>query len=313
MNHAPIIIAGFGRSGTTWLSDIISKALGGLILFEPLHPGVYAESREFCYSVSLDSSKSIITHLNEATSKVPFNNNWLLRNHLNTPLQENSQSFVEYIWKNTDVIGFKTIRSNHLLDELSKTISGRVLYIYRHPLAVLMSILNRKRFWDEYGWEWHNQHFFERALRHPLWSSKQTKVLKGLRSSVLADHEMTILMMWSISFILALDEVRKCDGVLISYEDLYLNPYQEAQEILSHLGIEKAKLHPSYFFTPSLTTMNTIHNRKELLNSGREILDELFWKKKLNDSKTKEYFSLIKEILSLDNHAFELAQKKQYV
>lgn len=313
MNQAPIIIAGFGRSGTTWLSDIISKAIGGLILFEPFHPGVYAESEDLCYSTSLDSLEGLLKHITEKSTHAPSKNKWLLRNHLNTPLQENSQSFVEYIWNNAEVLGFKTIRANHLLGELSKAINGQVVYIYRHPLAVLMSTVNRKRFWDEYGWEWHNQYFFERALYHPYWTNSQTKELRRFRTSVISDKKMTILLMWSMSFIISLKEVEKSNGIIISYEDLYIDPYKETMVILERIGYVGPKLHPSYFFTPSLTTMNTIHNRKELLNSGVDFLDELFWKNKLNDQKTKQYLSFINEVLSLDKNVLELAKDKRYV
>ena len=299
MNQAPIIIAGFGRSGTTWLSDVISKALGGLILFEPFHPGVYPESKNLCYASSVLAPEDLLRHLTKTTSQAPSNNNWLLRNHLNTPLEENSQSFVKYIWDNTDILGLKTIRLNHMLATLSKAINGYVVYIYRHPLAVLTSLLNRKRFWEEYGWDWHEQYFFERALGHTSWTKDQMAELTRVRSSEFLDQEMTILLMWSISFIISLREVDRCDGVVVSYEDLYLDPYNKATDILSHIGFDGVKLHPSYFFTPSLTTLNTIHNRKELLNSGIGFLDELFWKNKLSEQKTKQYLAFIKDVLSI--------------
>lgn len=313
MRQSPIIIAGFGRSGTTWLSDIISKALGGLILFEPFHPGVYKESKTFCYTSSVSSDKGLFEHLTQSLSQAPQKNNWLLRNHLNTPLQDNSQAFVEYIWDNTEVLGFKTIRSNHTLDELTSSIDGKAIYIHRHPFAVLASIMNRKNFWEEYGWAWHEKFFFKRTLEHPMWSKNQVDTLSQIYSEIKSNKEETILLMWSISLIISLQEIDKCDGALVSYEDLYLDPYKEAKRILRDLGHEKAALHPSYFFTPSLTTMNTIHNRKDLLNTGRGFLDDLFWKTKLDSNKIKRYLTLVKEVLTVDNRTLELAHKNLYI
>ena len=312
MKQSPIIIAGFGRSGTTWLSDILSKALGGLILFEPFHPGVYDGSEDFCYASSFSKQKAIENHLNQCLSEAPKKNNWLLRNHLNTPLKENSQAFVDYIWANTEVLGFKSIRSNHCLAELASSIEGKVLYIHRHPLAVFTSILNRKNFWEEYGWEWHQSFFFKRALEHPLWSSSQLDKLKKIYSKARSNKEKTILIMWSISLIISLREIDKCDGLLVSYESLYLDPYEETQRILLELGHNHTSLHPSYFFTPSLTTMNTIHNRKDLFNSVRGYLDELFWGNKIDKDLTYQYQELLKEVLSVDGKALELAQKNLY-
>lgn len=312
MKQSPIIIAGFGRSGTTWLSDILSKALGGLILFEPFHPGVYDESEVFCYASSFSKQKKVGDHLKRCLTEPPQKNNWLLRNHLNTPLVENSQAFVEYIWDNTEVLGFKSIRSNHCLAELASSIKGKVIYIYRHPLAVLSSILNRKNFWEEYGWEWHESFFFKRTFEHPLWSKYQLDTLKKIYSNVKSNKEKTILMMWSISLIISLREIDKCDGILLSYESLYLDPYEETKRILINLGHNHTSLHPSYFFTPSLTTMNTIHNRKDLFNSGREYLDELFWSSKVDKYLTYQYQDLVKEVLSVDDKALGLAQKNLY-
>ncbi len=313
MKQSPIIIAGFGRSGTTWLSDIISKALGGLILFEPFHPGVYANSKTYCYSSSLPPGRDLLEHLTQSLTKAPQKNYWLLRNHLNTPLQDNSQAFVEYIWGNTEVLGFKTIRSNHTLAELSSSIEGKTIYIHRHPFAVLASIMNRKNFWEEYGWAWHQKFFFSRTFEHPMWSKSQVDTLRRVYTEVQSNREETILVMWSISLIISLQEIDKYDGVLVSYEDLYLDPYKEAKRILDDLGHGQAALHPSYFFTPSLTTMNTIHNRKDLLNTGRGFLDDLFWKTKLDNHKIKRYLFLVKEVLTVDDRAFELAHKNLYI
>ena len=59
--------------------------------------------------------------------------------------------------------------------------------------------------------------------------------------------------------------------------------------------------------------MNTIHNRKDLLNTGRGFLDDLFWKTKLDNHKIKRYLFLVKEVLTVDDRAFELAHKNLYI
>ncbi len=311
MNNAPIIIAGFGRSGTTWLSDIISKVLGGLILFEPFHPCVYKDSRSFCYSSQLSDRDDVLQHLDRCSSQQP-NNLWLLRNHLNTPLEENTQSFVSYIWDNTDIIGFKTIRSNHVLSELSASLEGNVIYIYRHPLAVLTSITNRKRFWKEYGWDHHQEYFFERVLIQRNFTIEQLSHFRELKQKAESKEEV-ILLMWSLSFIISLKEVKKCKGYLVAYEDLYMDPYNITARVMRELNHPTEKMHPSYFFTPSLTTMNTIHSRKELIGTDKAPLHELFWKDKLEPAHVDRYLSLIRSVLLTNQHAHKLATQNDYI
>ena len=113
-----IIIGGFGRSGTTWLSDIVSKCLGGLILFEPFHPGVYDVSDKVIYAGNIDDN-SLRSHLDEIRASHPTNP-WILRNHLNSPIEKHSASFIKYVWSNSKILGYKTIRGNHCLYQLSQ-------------------------------------------------------------------------------------------------------------------------------------------------------------------------------------------------
>ena len=151
-----IIILGFGRSGTPWLSDIISKTLGGLILFEPLHPKVLSNSKEIAYSKINEDKQSLqlIKHLNNVLE----NNNrsdWLLRNHIPYKIEEMGQDYFNLIWDYCRIIGFKSIRANHMIEWIYHNISKDIIFVTRHPSAVIASILRREKnghkFW-EFGW-----------------------------------------------------------------------------------------------------------------------------------------------------------------
>ncbi len=51
-NHdagSTILVAGTGRSGTTWLADIISEQFKSRLMFEPFHPVLVPEYAEFNY------------------------------------------------------------------------------------------------------------------------------------------------------------------------------------------------------------------------------------------------------------------------
>ena len=47
MNNSPIIIAGSGRSGTTWVLDAIAGSNRLRTVFEPLHPAGVPEAKAF--------------------------------------------------------------------------------------------------------------------------------------------------------------------------------------------------------------------------------------------------------------------------
>ncbi len=78
--NRPTIILGLGRSGTTWLSDIISKYSGGMVLFELMHPGTYPASHHILYKDNI-ATVDAIDHIAGVLNK-DIRSPWLLRNHL---------------------------------------------------------------------------------------------------------------------------------------------------------------------------------------------------------------------------------------
>ena len=54
---APIIIAGSGRSGTTWVQDVLAIANDRDTVFEPLHPAGAKKARPFSYKYHDPSEK----------------------------------------------------------------------------------------------------------------------------------------------------------------------------------------------------------------------------------------------------------------
>lgn len=312
MQEETIIIAGFGRSGTTWLSDILSKALGGLILFEPFHPCVFSKAQEYCYDPNLQNTRVIEEHLGKCYGVTP-ENLWLLRNHLPSDPDLITSSYVNYIWKNANILGFKTLRLNHCLNNLNRITKSKSIYIIRNPFAVLCSINNRPNFWKEFGWEWHKKTFFKRALSSSHFNDeKRSKLLHLLKG--LASEDEYVILMWCISIIIGLNEVLLSHGHIVCYEDLYLDPYYEINKILSFLDCEKkSSLHPSYFFTPSMTSLSTIHHGSEMENFSKSHLDDFFWKNKLESRLVEKMNYIINNCLSENNAAMQFVQQYGYL
>lgn len=288
----PIIIAGFGRSGTTWLSDIISKALGGLILFEPYHPLVCDTAEDFLYSNKEILSVGIKTHWKEVISG-SCSNRWLIRNHLRSPIDIVPDSYVQNIWNKSPIIGFKATRTNHLLGVTKRVFAhGALLFIIRHPLAVLASINNRPRFWKDFGWPKHYQKFI-----HELREMEYKEVRYWLlQEKKLRTTNEQMIFMWLVSQEIALAQVKSVSGFVICYEDLYQKPFEETKAILSHLGYGNRTIHPSYLFEPSLTTHRTFHNSSTRTLDSYKRLPRIFWESTIEEKEEKNLLELLKTL-----------------
>ena len=306
--RSPIIISGFGRSGTTWISDILSKSLGGLILFEPFHPCVFQKAEKYCYHTQLENINEVYNFIDQCFEFTP-NNPWLLRNHLPYPIENSSESYLEYIWINSKKIGFKTIRMNHAVGQLAKHFNAKVIYIYRHPFSVIVSIKKRKNFWNEFNWSWHYSTFLKRTVIEKNFGFEVINRIKKVIEKV-SSLEEQIFLMWYISLSLSLNDLKNCQSLVVRYEDIYLNPYSELFRILTFLNEDKATVHPSYFFTPSMTSLTTLHPTYNLNNLDEGKLDEVFWKNKLNNTKTKLLNTLKKELGTIFPNVEKVIKRK---
>lgn len=283
-----ILIFGFGRSGTSWVSDIISRYLGQLILFEPCHPGVFNRAREYSYKeIDITDSGHLFNHLQSCLNK-ELRNRWLLRNYLSDPLEKSADEFIEQIWENCEIAGFKSIRLNQSLLALANHFNARVIYIIRHPYAVTASTIKRANFWNEFGFEMHWQAFNDRLKEGSLILPEESSEINNLRTHCNSYCEK-LSYMWGVSQVQVMRQLRKLRTEAIFYEDIYLNPFKAVEDILLNLGYPKPiRLHPSYLFTPSMTTHRTIHE----LRSGKDLLStdfpEFFWTEVLSEEQLRE-------------------------
>ncbi len=259
MSDRPIAILGFGRSGTTWLSDIVSKILGGLILFEPLHPQVCDFAAEVCYapsSIAL-ANKNLLDHWRRALGG-EIRQRWLLRNHLLSPLEDVSAGFVDMVWEQCQVIGFKEIRANFMIAALIEQLNARVVYILRHPCAVLASIRRRRNFWNEFGWERHWAMFCQRIVfgwpEAPVRLATQRQVIENARTPL---EQQAV--MWGVSALLAAAQLDRFGLPVFRYEDFYRQPFETTRRLLAYLGCGSQPIHPAHLFVPSMTTLRTLH------------------------------------------------------
>ena len=290
----PVTVLGFGRSGTTWLADIISKILGGLILFEPLHPSVTDRSRQMSYrrTFSAEENTWLEGYIDEILSK-RREKLWLMRNHVPVPIDQIDHDFYEYLWENCNVVGFKDIRMNYAVPWLAERDISRLVYIVRDPRAVVASILNRPNFW-EFGWPGTYDLMVGNLLDDPTMADHPIQEHAEMIRSVDEDFER-IAMLWTLSHRMALSDCIEWGVPIISYEDLYANPFETIEKLVECCDLPKRPLHPSYIFSPSLTTKRTFHGIYSIDKRVNEREFSFFW----NQTLSTEQCARIEEIMTV--------------
>lgn len=252
------IILGFGRSGTTWLADVVSKLLGKLILFEPLHPSVTERSEQLSYRRLTSHVDTMwLTQYLEAVLGKRHMKPWLMRNHVPVTIDKIDPDFLDYLWRECDIGGFKEIRMNFQIPWLVQQKVGSILFVIRDPRAVVASILNRPNFW-EFGWPRTFELCVSQILDDPAFARHPVQRHADFMRSAQEDFER-IAIMWALAHAVALDDCKKYGIPLIRYEDLYRDPFNTVKQIVKACNLDPRPVHPSCIFSPSLTTNKTFH------------------------------------------------------
>lgn len=277
-----VFVLGFGRSGTTWVSDIISKCKRGLLLFEPLHPSVNVEM-SYKYAYSLEPDDKLKKYFDNILEK-QIKKDWLLRNHVPDRLEKTSEKIKKDIWENCDIYGIKSIRTNFMMDWIYENYGAKIIYLKRDIFSVVSSIIKRN-FW-EFGW----------PETYNIFINKVKYYIDYIEYD---DYISKIASMWCITFILT----KNNKALNVFYEDLFLNPFSEAKKILEHIEY-KNNIHPSFIFTPSNTSLMKISNyayEKDLskfVNLDRKSIDKI--NKVLQDYNIENYYE--KNMYFRQNH-----------
>ena len=300
MNKA-VFILGLGRSGTTWISDIISKYSGGLILFEPLHPQIYSDVNTTIYRESVLSA-ALVKHLDAVLSK-QLKRDWLLRNHLPSTIDQVDPKYVESIWEHSEIIGLKSIRLNTSFDSLVEHYSARVVYFIRHPLAVIASIRNRPHFWEDLGW---SQHW--RLFNNHIRGLKFQKLSADCNTRI-----EQLAFVWGYLNLRALKQLHQINSQPIFYEDLYTHPFDQVKNLLINLDLYDHPIHPSHIFTPSMVSLNTLHSAQYSSFDDDFLSLDFFWTDTLTDDEIKSIHRVIHKLCDYDQHLAEMCAERNYL
>ena len=262
MEINPLVIAGSGRSGTTWVLDVLAEANNLRTIFEPLNPFFTPEARSFanCY-VRENAHAPELKRFMEKVFKGEFHNLWIdIRCNKGNLLPSVSQMTpwdymynfgafyklfwgrsLKYIRKKSFVPITKFIRANLMLDWIEKNFDAKIVYVVRHPGAVVASQNAASKAKSGAVWDFNgsnkqsilSQYKQDEQLRKD-YLDKYYEIFSEKLSPV-AGHTL----LWCIENILPIYSQQKRKRYVFFYEDIVNNPEREFGRMVKILGLEQ--------------------------------------------------------------------------
>lgn len=258
------IIAGSGRSGTTWVLDALALPNKRRTIFEPLHPACVANASKYSYRyIGQHAKNDVLNHFFRELLEGAMHGIWIdyrvrsdrvwptlarfssLRNFREWYLRlkklvRNRRRYRPYL-HNPPMI--KMIRGNLLLGWLVKNFSVNVALLVRHPGAVIES-MNRLR-----GEDWEPEKvlsIYQEQIELLERISPKARKLIALSKTELEKY----MLAWCLENALPIREAEDNGVHVVFYENLVVNPEKEWCSLASALGLDKVP-DESVFITPS--------------------------------------------------------------
>ena len=221
-----ILIAGSGRSGTSWLQSIIGAPLNYRLVFEPFHPHISQRQDFVRLYLNAESRHDELYVYLRSVLDGGVRNRWMM---------QGGHAHRWYFFRNrfwaSDIV-VKVIRGNMMLEWLQRNFGCRILFIIRHPCAVVASW--RKMGWDRTA-EWNfdfvrsqesliNEHFED--CREFIFMTNPTPI-------------QWMTMLWCMENKIALQQCRKNNWTGVSYENLVCDAKSELDRLYTKLHLPK--------------------------------------------------------------------------
>lgn len=268
-NRPALVIAGSGRSGTTWVLDVIAAANDLRPIFEALHPKSHAKAGAFANRyIRPDDS---VPELQELLGGVFSGNHrsiwsdFRINNERLTPFLKQPRitcrtwmklvkRYREYgALRNLPQPIVKFIRANLMLGWIRKTFGARIVLLLRHPGAVIESKLRGgSHVWDPYPLidQYRNDKL--------LWEDYLQKYafLFKERLSPVEAHAI----IWCVENQLPLAQAQEYGFVVVHYEHLVQRPTKYWKHVVQGLG---ASREPDVVLTQLPSQQSSVRLRRE--------------------------------------------------
>ena len=216
-----VLVAGMGRSGTTWVADLINHDRSFRVLFEPFLPARVRETSVFEYIQYMppEERDRVLVDAAQAILEGRVHNGWVDQESGDGPATRRL---------------IKDIRCNLMLRWLrALRPSMPIVLVVRHPLAVAES-------WLKIGWG--KEVGGERSIYEILTSQESlladfpviTRLMEVIDPGSLFEQ---IIFQWCVSHLVPRAQFAAGELFVLVYEDLVLRPREESARLSDHLGI----------------------------------------------------------------------------
>lgn len=261
--RASIFVSGTGRSGTTWLADIINYRNEYRYIFEPFHPQRVNVCRNFRYrqylrpgnrdSAFIEPAKAILSGRARAEWMDSHNNRILSRKRL-----------------------IKDIRTNQLLKWIHTNFPGLpIVLLLRHPCAVAHSKL-------QLGWDTHLDEFLAQETLMEDFLNPFKKEIERARDAF--DRH---LFMWCIENYVPLRQFKKDEVHLAFYETLCANPHLEVERLFRFLKKPFTDLVLARLHNPSSQS-----RKQSAIVTGADLIEA--WRKGVSAEQVQRAVEILK-------------------
>ncbi len=265
-----VFLAGTGRSGTTWVEEIIDYNHEYRIIFEPFYPQKVGTCQHFRYKQYLRPENNDEIYLAPAREIISgkIRNSWTDRYNK------------RLIYRKRLI---KDIRANLMLKWLHVHFPAMpIIFLFRHPLAVANSRGHKPK------WDPSLEHF----LTQPELMEDFLEPFRKEIESASTTFEKHIFL-WAIENYVPLKQFSSQDHIYITfYENLCIDPESEIRRLFSFLGRE---------FNEQV--LNRIHKPSAQIRKGSAILtgEDLIsgWKRYISKSEQERAMEIL-QLFGLD-------------
>lgn len=243
------LIAGSGRSGTTWVLDTMAEANEMRPVFEPLHPTSCEIARrmthayltrevesddlkKFLMSVAIGEWRSIWTSYRVVPIRLTGNHFRSIRPIKKLIRSCNSLAYRYWHYRERErrlPVLVKCIRANLMLDWIHANFDARIVLLMRHPCAVVESRLRFSESWNPYRLL--TRYRNDQALMHgPL--SRQAELLHQDLSAPEA-----LAAIWCIENVIPASQAARNGYHVVFYEEMLEQPETQWPRVARALGM----------------------------------------------------------------------------
>lgn len=235
INHKPVFIVGSGRSGTTWLHDVLTTHWDYRAIFEPLHPVQVKRATEYYgqYLTAKDDNPGLRRYLDDVCY-ARTDDAWIRWLHMGIDLTTpDSRRILQFFynlpklkfWSNYRVVKF--IQANLMVSWLQQQYDCPIIYLVRNPYAVVSSQVKM-------GWMIDVEHYLQQDSLMLDFLAPHYEYITSLKTDM---EKMAVI--WCIHNKMILRQIGygEIDVIARKYESLMSDPAMELEQIMKEADL----------------------------------------------------------------------------